>query len=38
VSSQAYTVLDGDIQPFIDAYLRWRLGGSKDRRTAARDG
>ncbi len=37
-TSQAYTVLDGDLQPFIDAYLRWRLGGSKDRRAAARDG
>ena len=36
-TSQAYAVLDGDLQPFIDAYLRWRLGGSKDRRTAARD-
>jgi peptide chain release factor 2 len=29
-SNQAYQVLDGDLQPFIDAYLRWRLGGSKD--------
>ncbi len=29
-SSQAYQVLDGELQPFIDAYLRWRLGGSKD--------
>jgi peptide chain release factor 2 len=37
-TSQAYTVLDGDLQPFVDAYLRWRMGGSKDRRTAARDG
>jgi peptide chain release factor 2 len=37
-TSQAYTVLDGDLQPFVDAYLRWRLGGSKDRRAAARDG
>jgi peptide chain release factor 2 len=36
-TSQAYVVLDGDLQPFIDAYLRWRLGGSKDRRTAARE-
>ena len=29
-TSQAYNVLNGDLQPFIDAYLRWRLGGSKD--------
>ncbi len=29
-TSQAYNVLDGELQPFIDAYLRWRLGGSKD--------
>ncbi len=36
-TSQAYGVLDGDLQPFIDSYLRWRLGGSKDRRAAARD-
>jgi peptide chain release factor 2 len=36
-TSQAYGVLDGDLQPFIDAYLRWRLGGSKDRRQASRD-
>ncbi len=29
-TSQVQNVLDGDLQPFIDAYLRWRLGGSKD--------
>jgi peptide chain release factor 2 len=29
-TSQVQNVLDGDVQPFIDAYLRWRLGGSKD--------
>ncbi|MBA2479614.1 MAG: peptide chain release factor 2 [Planctomycetes bacterium] len=31
-TSQIQGVLDGDLQPFIDAYLRWRLGGSKDMR------
>jgi peptide chain release factor 2 len=36
-TSQAYQVLDGDIQPFIDAYLRWRLGGSKDMKGASDD-
>ncbi|MBA3846314.1 MAG: peptide chain release factor 2 [Planctomycetes bacterium] len=30
--NQAHEVLDGDLQPFIESYLRWRLGGSKDRR------
>jgi peptide chain release factor 2 len=33
-TSQAYDVLDGNLQPFIDAYLRWRLGGSKDMKGA----
>jgi peptide chain release factor 2 len=36
-TSQAYNVLDGDLQPFIDAYLRWRLGGSKDMKGVAGD-
>ncbi len=36
-NSQAFQVLDGDLQPFIDAYLRWRLGGSKDMKAANRD-
>jgi peptide chain release factor 2 len=36
-TSQAYNVLDGDLQPFIDAYLRWRLGGSKDMKGVADD-
>jgi peptide chain release factor 2 len=31
-TNQTDSVLAGDVQPFIDAYLRWRLGGSKDRR------
>ena len=34
-SSQVQNVLDGELQPFIDAYLRWVLGGKKDRK--ARD-
>jgi peptide chain release factor 2 len=34
-TSQVQNVLDGDLQPFIDAYLRWRLGGSKDRKAMA---
>jgi peptide chain release factor 2 len=36
-TSQAYNVLDGDLQPFIDAYLRWRLGGSKDMKGVSGD-
>ncbi|MBA3700354.1 MAG: peptide chain release factor 2 [Planctomycetes bacterium] len=36
-TSQAYNVLDGELQPFIDAYLRWRLGGSKDMKGVAGD-
>ena len=36
-TSQIQKVLDGELQPFIDAYLRWRLGGSKDRRVKAGD-
>ncbi len=36
-TSQAYNVLDGDLQPFIDAYLRWRLGGSKDMKGVSDD-
>ncbi len=36
-TSQVQNVLDGDLQPFIDAYLRWRLGGSKDRREQGAD-
>jgi peptide chain release factor 2 len=35
-TTRAYEVLDGDLQPFIESYLRWRLGGSKDRRMAGR--
>jgi peptide chain release factor 2 len=31
-TSQVEDVLNGDIQAFVDSYLRWRLGGSKDRR------
>jgi peptide chain release factor 2 len=34
-TSQVQNVLDGDLQPFVDAYLRWVLGGRKDRK--ARD-
>ena len=36
-TSQAFQVLDGELQPFIDAYLRWRLGGSKDMKGVADD-
>ncbi len=36
-TSQIQNVLDGDIQPFIDEYLRWRLGGSKDMRGSGDD-
>jgi peptide chain release factor 2 len=36
-TSQAYNVLDGELQPFIDAYLRWRLGGSKDMKGVSDD-
>jgi peptide chain release factor 2 len=31
-TSDIQGVLDGDLQPFIEDYLRWRLGGSKDMR------
>jgi len=34
-TSQVQNVLDGELQPFVDAYLRWVLGGRKDRK--ARD-
>ncbi len=33
-TSQVQAVLDGDLQQFVDSYLRWRLGGSKDMRRA----
>ncbi len=36
-TSQVQAVLDGDLQAFIDAYLRWRLGGSQDRRQKVDD-
>jgi peptide chain release factor 2 len=36
-TSQVQNVMDGDIQPFIDAYLRWRLGGSKDMKAEAEE-
>jgi len=36
-TTQAYNVLDGELQPFVDSYLRWRLAGSPDRRLAERD-
>jgi peptide chain release factor 2 len=34
-TSQIQNVMDGDLQPFVDAYLRWRLGGSKDMKAEA---
>ena len=36
-SSQAHQVLDGDLQPFVDAYLRWVLAGKPDRRQQDRE-
>ncbi len=36
-TSQIQNVLDGDLQPFVDAYLRWQLAGRPDRKAAARD-
>ncbi len=36
-TSQAYTVLDGELQPFIDAYLRWVIAGRPDRRQQGKD-
>jgi len=36
-TSQAYTVLDGELQPFIDSYLRWVIAGRPDRRQQGKD-
>jgi peptide chain release factor 2 len=36
-TSQAFVVLDGAVQPFIDAYLRWVIAGRPDRRAQSRD-
>ncbi|MCS6970430.1 MAG: peptide chain release factor 2 [Planctomycetota bacterium] len=36
-TSQVQKVLDGDLQPFLDAYLRWVIAGRPDRRAQIRD-
>lgn len=36
-TAQIQNVLDGDLQPFIDAYLRWVLAGRPDRKGAGGD-
>ncbi len=36
-TSDVQGVLDGDLQAFVDSYLRWRLGGSKDMRGEGED-
>ena len=36
-TSQAFGVLDGALQPFVDAYLRWIIAGRPDRRGGGAD-
>lgn len=36
-TSRIQDVLDGDVQPFLDAYLRWVLAGRPDRKAQADD-
>jgi peptide chain release factor 2 len=36
-SSQISAVMDGDLDPFINAYLEWKLSGEKPRRSSAED-
>jgi peptide chain release factor 2 len=36
-TSRIQEVLDGDVQPFIDAYLRWVIAGRPDRKTRSDD-
>jgi peptide chain release factor 2 len=36
-TSQIQAVLDGDLQQFLDAYLRWVIAGRPDRKAALRD-
>jgi peptide chain release factor 2 len=36
-TSQIGAVMDGDLDPFIQAYLEWKLSGEKPRRSAAED-
>jgi peptide chain release factor 2 len=36
-SSQISAVMDGDLDPFINAYLEWKLSGDKPRRSSAED-
>ena len=36
-TSQIQGVLDGDLEPFMDAYLRWQLAGRPDRKAQDKD-
>jgi peptide chain release factor 2 len=36
-TSQVDAVMDGDLDPFLHAYLEWKLSGEKPRRSAAAD-
>jgi peptide chain release factor 2 len=36
-TSQIQAVLDGELQPFLDAYLRWVIAGRPDRKAALKD-
>jgi peptide chain release factor 2 len=36
-TSRIQEVLDGDLQPFLDAYLRWVLAGRPDRKAQSDD-
>ena len=36
-SSQVQAVMDGDLDPFMQAYLEWKLSGGPPRRSASDD-
>jgi len=36
-TGQIQAVLDGELQPFLDAYLRWVIAGRPDRKSAMKD-